>query len=58
MYNILDTIDLELEQLYQEWKYEKNEDTKNYLFQLMEDKKQYYATIEKELEKQLESEED
>lgn len=54
MYNTLDIIDLELEQLYQEWKTEENEDTKKYLFELMEKKNEEYNKIEKELEKQLE----
>lgn len=54
MYNILDTIDMEIESLYQQWKTEENEDTKKYLFQLMEDKQEEYKKIEKQLEKQLE----
>lgn len=54
MYNTLDIIDFEIEQLYQQWKTEENEDTKKYLFQLMEDKQKEYKEIEKQLEKQLE----
>lgn len=54
MYNTLDIIDFEIEQLYQQWKTEENENTKKYLFELMEKKKEEYNKIEKELEKQLE----
>lgn len=54
MYNTLDIIDFEIEQLYQQWKTEEDENTKKYLFELMEKKKEEYNKIEKELEKQLE----
>ena len=54
MYNILDSIDMEIENLYQQWKTEENENTKKYLFELMEEKQKEYREIEKQLEKQLE----
>ena len=54
---ILDSIDFELENLYQEWKTCNNENTKHYLELLIKDKQEEYNKIESELIKSLESEE-